>query len=85
MIGLIGSAYFAGFALSSGIVPPISDVLGRKWIYITCLSIQTACYALIIFTTDIYCIIYSNFVIGICSGGFMTMIVYLNEFLVSDL
>ena len=85
IIGLIGSVYFAGFAISSGIVPPISDILGRKWIFIACLTVQTACYSVIIMTTDIHHIIYSNFVIGLCSGGFMTMIVYLNEFLMADL
>ena len=37
--GLMGSAYFLGFAISSGIAPPISDKLGRKVPYFACLVV----------------------------------------------
>ena len=57
VIGLIGSVYFAGFAVSSGIIPPMSDKLGRKWIYIISLTIQTICYSVIIETKSIWRVI----------------------------
>lgn len=77
--------YFAGFAISSGIIPPISDKVGRKWIFIVSLTVQTICYAVVVFTINIRYVVYSNFIIGLCSGGFMTMIAYLNEFLLSEM
>ena len=81
VIGSIGSVYFAGFAISAGIVPPISDKLGRKWIFITSLTIQTICYWHIIQTKEVKDVIICNFIIGLCSGGFMAMVAYMNEFL----
>lgn len=78
---MIGSVYFAGFALSVGIVAPLSDKYGRKWIFVCCLLIQTICYYQIIVTKQVKEVIICNFIIGICSGGFMIMIAYMNEFL----
>ena len=36
-IGMIGSMYFVGFAISSGIIPPLSDKIGRKSIFMVSL------------------------------------------------
>ena len=69
MIGLMGSAYFLGFAISSGITPTIGDRYGRKKPYTISLFVQTCAYALIISSKDIRATIGSYFLVGLCAGG----------------
>jgi len=40
ILGLLGSAYFGGFAISSTILPRLSDKHGRKIPYVCSLIIQ---------------------------------------------
>ena len=81
-IGMIGSLFFFGLAISSALIPPISDKYGRKWNFYICFVIQTVCYILLFqsksfnFTKLLY------FIIGICAGSFISVCpTYMNEFL----
>ena len=48
LIGSMGSAYFLGFAISSAIMPPLSDRYGRKNPYLGSLIFQTFAHILIV-------------------------------------
>ena len=69
VIGLMGSAYFLGFAISAGITPAISDKYGRKIPYILSLIMQTIAYAFIIWSKNIYMTIAFYLFVGLSAGG----------------
>lgn len=82
LIGLMGSAYFLGFAISSGIVPRISDIMGRKWPYISSLIFQTIAYLLIILSTNLYGTIAYYLMVGLAAGGRVSIgTMWLSEFI----
>lgn len=84
-IGLVGSVYFIGFALSSAIVPNQADRFGRKMPLIASIFVQTLAYFYIYFTQDIWRIITCYFVVGCCAGGRVGICVpYMNEFIPKD-
>ena len=69
IIGLVGSAYFLGFAISSSIIPPLSDRIGRKWPYISSLALQLGAYVLIFLSKNIWLTILGYLIVGLCAGG----------------
>lgn len=83
-IGSIGSLYFLGLAISSALVPPISDKYGRKWNFYICLLVQTVLYVMLFFSRNLYWTMKLYFMIGLCSGSFISVsTTYMNEFLPS--
>mmetsp|Transcript_490 Transcript_490/g.961 ORF Transcript_490/g.961 Transcript_490/m.961 type:complete len:209 (+) Transcript_490:108-734(+) len=68
-IALIASGYFVGFAISSGIVPFISDRFGRKWPNLVSIMFQTLAYVFIFFTTSLNSTIIFYIVVGLSAGG----------------
>jgi MFS family permease len=48
MIGLTGTLYMVGYIISSVIFPPLSDVFGRKWVFLSTLFM----YFLFTFSTS---------------------------------
>ena len=53
-IGLIGSSYFIGVAISCAILPPLADKYGRKKIFATSLTIQTIAMIMIMLSKNVY-------------------------------
>ena len=81
IIGLIGSMYFAGFAISCLIVPPLSDKHGRKKPYVLSLTVQLLAYILIFFSKNIWITILGYLIVGLCAGGRVaTGTAYENEY-----
>ena len=82
VIGLLGSAYFLGFAISSGITPSLADKYGRKKPYQSSLIVQTIAYFVIIMSKDIYLTIGCYLMVGLCAGGRVAIGTnYLSEFI----
>ena len=82
IIGLIGSAFFLGFAVSASFTPYLSDKYGRKKPYLTSLSLQTIAYVGIFFSTNLYFTIFGFFLVGLSSGGRCAIGTnYMNEYL----
>jgi MFS family permease len=69
IIGLIGSAYFLGFAISSSIIPPISKQIGRKWPYLLSVTFQLSAYILIFLSKNIWLTILGYLMVGFSAGG----------------
>ena len=79
---MIGSFYFLGFAISSAIIPPISDKFGRKWNFYACLMLQTICYTLLFYSKSLKLTTGIYLVIGSTHGSFTSVATnYMNEFL----
>lgn len=82
---MIGSLYFFGLAISSALIPPISDKYGRKWNFFICFVIQTVCYILLFQSTSFNFTKTLYFIVGICSGSFISVATtYMNEFLPTE-
>lgn len=82
VIGLLGSAYFLGFAISSGITPNLADKYGRKKPYQGSLIVQTFAYFVIIISKNIYLTIGCYLIVGLCAGGRVAIgSNYLSEFI----
>lgn len=69
VIGLIGSAYFLGYAIAALFIPAISDKVGRKWPLMVSLLIQTSFYALLFVSKDVYLTIACFLGVGVAAGG----------------
>ena len=81
-IGALGSSYFLGFAISSGITPSLADKHGRKIPYLASLMVQTLAYFFIIVSKDINAVIGYYFVVGLAAGGRVGVgLNYLAEFI----
>jgi MFS family permease len=52
-LGLIGSMQFIGWAISSFIIPRLSDIYGRKWPYIASMILQLLAMIATFFSTSI--------------------------------
>lgn len=82
LVGLMGSFYFLGFGISSGILPPLADKFGRKYTYFFDVLTQTIAYLVIFFSKNIYLTIACYLVVGLCAGGRVAIgTTYMNEFL----
>jgi len=77
-IGLIGSALFAGWAISAAFLPRMADVYGRKPIYMWSMAAHAIVYAGIILSKDLVLTISLMFLLGVttavrASVGFLYM------------
>lgn len=66
LIGLIGSAYFIGFAAACVFIPRLSDIYGRRVIFIFFMWLQTISYVLIFYSRSVQLTILYFGIIGIC-------------------
>ena len=64
-VAWIGSIIFLGWMLASVVIPPLSDRLGRKWIFITFLILNLGVIATLTFSRSIYLTICANFLVGV--------------------
>ena len=64
MIGMLGSAYFAGWMLGSIVMSRIGDLYGRKLPFYTSLVACALAYLWTLFTQSLYVQIFLLFVIG---------------------
>ena len=82
IIGLTGTAYFAGFMISSVMVPRLSDTkFGRKRPYIISLLVQLILSIMMFLSKSIYFNIVWFLGIGLCAGGRVVVgLSYMNEF-----
>ena len=69
LIGGLGGAYFAGFAVSAGVVSRISDIFGRKIPFFLCILVQTIAYSQIFNCSTINRAIVCYGFVGLCAGG----------------
>ena len=82
MIGLIGSAYFLGFAVSSAITPHFGDKYGRKRPYLYSLILQTLTYFVIIISKSLNLTLACYLLVGLSAGGRVAIGTnYLSEFI----
>lgn len=68
-IGLIGSIYFTGFAISCAILPRIADRIGRRDLHNASMMSQLIIYGFIISSKDINQMLIYYFLIGLTCGG----------------
>ena len=69
MIGMLGSAYFAGWMLGSIIMSRLGDLYGRKKPFYTSLLISTLAYLWSMFTESLNVQIFLLFVLGMTHAG----------------
>lgn len=82
LLGLIGSAFFVGLCVSTLILPPLADKVGRKWIERSCVAVTIGTMVACIFSKNIYLTIVMMFCAGfVTSGRFLINYVYGSEFL----
>lgn len=82
LLGLIGSSFFIGLCVSTMIVPPLADKIGRKWLWRGSLITTVGCMVGMIFCKNIYLMIGLMFIAGFCtSGRFLVNYVFGSEFL----
>ena len=80
LVGALGGAYFAGFGVSAGVLPPLSDAYGRRVPFFLFILVQTIAYAAIFRCSDVYGAIACYAVVGLCAGGRVTVgTQFLNE------
>ena len=75
VIGLLGSAYFLGFAISSGITPNLADKYGRKTVFVPTVWVNILCFIIPMVLPAkhdlVYVIIGMQFINGFRCGGMM--------------
>lgn len=73
---------FIGWTLTTLILPPIADKIGRKWITFGSILTLSICLTALLFSRSLSFTIALMFVCGMCSAGRATVgFVYGNEFL----
>ena len=81
-IGVIGSIYFTGFAISCAIIPRIADKIGRRHLHNASMMSQVLIYGFIINSKDINNMLFLYFCIGLTCGGRCGVgINYISEFI----
>lgn len=68
-IGLLGSIYFVGWAFAALILPRLSDIYGRKYLYLTAMTIQCTFWLVILFSRSLNLTIAMMFFFGMGSLG----------------
>lgn len=82
-LGLLGSMYFAGWALTILIIPYLADKYGRKWFFTVSAMVTAAVMVVLYVSRSLGLSISMMFVAGMAnSGRLMVGFVYANEFLV---
>ena len=80
LIGMIGSAQFAGWMAGSLFMPRLGDLYGRKWPFYLSLLVASATYISVVLTTNIKVQIFNFFIMGVTQAGRYSMAhVYLQE------
>ena len=70
VMGLIGSAYFIGFAISATITPLLADHFGRRIPYNISLMIAACAYMVVVFISrEVYLTIGCYVIVGLCASG----------------
>ena len=81
-IGFIGSSAFLGWVLMSVVVPRISDLKGRRTIFMMALALQILVVTSLAFNHNLYLTYALMFLIGACAVGRWTVgFIMLMEFL----
>ena len=79
-IGMLGSAGFAGWMVSSIIVQRLADLYGRKWPFFISLVVGLITHIAIVFSRDIKTTIGLFFLYGACNAGrYAICYVYMGE------
>ena len=81
-VGLIGSLYFAGCTVSAATLPRLSDIYGRKLLYIISMGGQFVSYLALLISRDLTATIVIMFFFGYFSVG-RTIVgyIYMQEFI----
>ena len=80
--GLMGMTLFIGWTISAVFVARISDIYGRKNVYLVNMLVQLVALLLIIFAQSFGVMLSGLFLIGVCSAGRWTVTyIYLMEFM----
>lgn len=80
MIGMVGSAQFAGWMVSSLFIPRLGDLYGRKKPFYISIVAATIIQGSILFTTNLSLMILMFFLLGLTQAGkFSLNHVYLQE------
>lgn len=81
LIGMIGSLYFLGFAISAGVVSRLADKFGRKTPFFLSVLLLLISQIGIFYSTSIRVTIVLYLLVGLSAGGRVCIsIQYLNEF-----
>jgi MFS family permease len=73
---------FVGWTLTTLILPPLADKIGRKWITFGSILLLSTCLAFLLFSRKLWLTITLMFICGMCSAGRASVgFVYGNEFL----
>ena len=79
--GVLGMMIFIGWTVSAAIIPRLSDLYGRKKVYVINMLIQLVALLVMIFAKSYKSMATGLFLIGVCSAGRWTVAyVYLMEF-----
>lgn len=81
-LGLVGSAFFGGWASTILILPRVADIHGRKWVFISSVIVDTLMMIMMIFACHNInlCILYM-FIAGMATSGRTTTgFIYAGEF-----
>lgn len=65
-IGYLGSATFFGWVITLTFVPRLSDMYGRKWIFVVGMVVQSIGFSVLMFTTRFWVAVAALFVNGLC-------------------
>ena len=65
-IGYLGSSTFLGWVITLAFVPRLSDIYGRKWIYVVGMIVQSTGFTVLMFTNQFWVAIAALFVNGMC-------------------
>ena len=81
-IGSIGSGFFLGWAAGCLVFPSLSNKIGRRSIFLYCLTVQLGVFLGLLLSRDVYLTIGLTTTGGFLSGGRVTVgYVYMMEFL----
>jgi len=68
-LGFLGSTYFMGWTIASLIIPRISDLTGRKWIFVSLMCLNFVSVLVSIFSKNIFLTYTCMFCLGIVAVG----------------
>ena len=70
---MMGSAIFIGWMVSSLLLSRLSDVYGRKWLFVTVMTLNLGVVVILIFSKSILLTIAANFLVGVVAVGRWTV------------
>ena len=80
-LGILGSVFFLGNAISSLFVARLADIYGRKWVLAANQSVQFIAMIFFVNTTSYKIATFLMFVLGLCSNRWAIGYVYFSELL----